>query len=70
MNKAAEIVVRGSWLVETCVGGWVHATVHATYADARKAAGRPSESGKIWQGDFAQHRGGWVSAKGRKFLRE
>lgn len=68
--KAAQIVSRGSWLVVTSVGGWTHETVHATRQEALKAARRPSERCEIWQGDFAVHRGGWVSAKGRRFLRD
>lgn len=66
----AEPLLRGAWLVRTKMHGapW-HDTVHPTKAAAFKAAHRPADHAQVFQGDYVLHRGGWVSAKGKEYLR-
>lgn len=67
-RRRAEVVLRGSWLVETWMGGHQHVTLHHSRKEAERAAQRPSEIVRIWQGSYALHRGGWISKVGSEFL--
>jgi hypothetical protein len=66
--RLAEVGETGSYRVETWMGGWDSQTVHQTREEALEAARRPSEKVYVWKGDYALHRGGWVSWTGEETL--
>lgn len=68
LNTPAETVQTGTYRVETWMGGWDSHTVHRTREEAMEAALRPSEKVSVWEGEYALHRGGWVSKVGEETL--